>query len=123
MERTTDGFRIAEEDFKIRGSGNIFGTEQSGLPPLRFASLETDYELLTLARNDASRLVKEDPTLAPWPGLREKMQSGGKSRRLAGDRLVVAPRKAVAGPITSQPPLCSCISLCSLRSFVANGLI
>ena len=51
MEETTDGFRIAEEDFKIRGPGNIFGTEQSGLPPLRFASLETDYELLTLARN------------------------------------------------------------------------
>jgi ATP-dependent DNA helicase RecG len=77
MEETTDGFRIAEEDFKIRGPGNIFGTEQSGLPPLRFASLETDYELLTLARNDAGRFIKEDPTLAPWPGLREKMQSGG----------------------------------------------
>jgi ATP-dependent DNA helicase RecG len=77
MEETTDGFRIAEEDFKIRGPGNIFGTEQSGLPPLRFASLETDYELLTLARNDAARLLKEDPTLSPWPGLREKMQEGG----------------------------------------------
>lgn len=77
MEETTDGFRIAEEDFKIRGPGNIFGTEQSGLPPLRFASLETDYELLTLARNDAGRLIKDDPTLAPWPGLREKMQAGG----------------------------------------------
>jgi ATP-dependent DNA helicase RecG len=77
MEETTDGFRIAEEDFKIRGPGNIFGTEQSGLPPLRFASLETDYELLTLARNDAARFIKEDPTLASWPGLREKMQAGG----------------------------------------------
>jgi ATP-dependent DNA helicase RecG len=77
MEETTDGFRIAEEDFKIRGPGNIFGTEQSGLPPLRFASLETDYELLILARNDAGRFIKNDPTLAPWPGLREKMQAGG----------------------------------------------
>jgi len=77
MEETTDGFRIAEEDFKIRGPGNIFGTEQSGLPPLRFASLETDYELLTLARNDAGRFIKEDPSLAKWPGLRAKMQSGG----------------------------------------------
>jgi len=77
MEETTDGFRIAEEDFKIRGPGNIFGTEQSGLPPLRFASLETDYELLTLARNDAARFLKEDPTLARWPGLREKMEAGG----------------------------------------------
>jgi ATP-dependent DNA helicase RecG len=77
MEETCDGFRIAEEDFKIRGPGNIFGTEQSGLPPLCFASLETDYELLKLARTDAARFIKEDPTLAPWPGLREKMQSGG----------------------------------------------
>ena len=77
MEETTDGFRIAEEDFKIRGPGNIFGTEQSGLPPLRFASLEHDYELLTRARNDAARFIKEDPTLASWPGLREKMQAGG----------------------------------------------
>jgi len=77
MEETTDGFRIAEEDFKIRGPGNIFGTEQSGLPPLRFASLEHDYELLTRARNDASRFIKEDPALGSWPGLREKMQSGG----------------------------------------------
>jgi ATP-dependent DNA helicase RecG len=77
MEETTDGFRIAEEDFKIRGPGNIFGTEQSGLPPLRFASLEHDFELLTKARTDAARFIKEDPTLASWPGLREKMQAGG----------------------------------------------
>jgi ATP-dependent DNA helicase RecG len=79
MEETTDGFRIAEEDFKIRGPGNIFGTEQSGLPPLRFASLETDYELLTIARTDAARFLKEDSTLAKWPGLRAKMESGGIS--------------------------------------------
>jgi len=79
MEETTDGFRIAEEDFKIRGPGNIFGTEQSGLPPLRFASLEHDYELLTRARNDAGRFIREDPTLSQWPGLREKMQTGGAS--------------------------------------------
>ena len=76
MEETNDGFRIAEEDFKIRGPGNIFGTEQSGLPPLRFASLERDYDLLTKARNDAARFIKEDPTLAKWPGLLQKMQSG-----------------------------------------------
>jgi ATP-dependent DNA helicase RecG len=77
MEETTDGFRIAEEDFKIRGPGNIFGTEQSGLPPLRFASLDTDYDLLKMARTDAARLIKEDPTLERWPGLREKMTAGG----------------------------------------------
>ena len=77
MEETTDGFRIAEEDFKIRGPGNIFGTEQSGMPPLRFASLESDYELLVRARNDATALTRSDPTLALWPGLKEKMLAGG----------------------------------------------
>jgi ATP-dependent DNA helicase RecG len=79
MEETCDGFRIAEEDFKIRGPGNIFGTEQSGLPPLRFASLESDYELLVRARGDAGKLIREDPALARWPLLREKMQAGGVS--------------------------------------------
>jgi hypothetical protein len=47
------------------------------LPPLRFASLETDYDLLKMARTDAGRLIKEDPALTPWPGLREKMAAGG----------------------------------------------
>jgi ATP-dependent DNA helicase RecG len=79
MEETNDGFRIAEEDFMIRGPGNIFGTEQSGLPPLLFASLDTDFDLLTTARKDAERFVREDPTLAQWPGLRDKMHAGGTS--------------------------------------------
>jgi ATP-dependent DNA helicase RecG len=79
MEETTDGFRIAEEDFMIRGPGNMFGTEQSGLPPLRFASLQTDFDLLNQARADAERLVRDDPSLARWPGLLEKMHSGGVS--------------------------------------------
>jgi ATP-dependent DNA helicase RecG len=73
MEETSDGFRIAEEDFKIRGPGNIFGTEQSGLPPLRFASLERDFNLLSDARLGADRLFKDNPALAAWPELREKM--------------------------------------------------
>jgi len=79
MEDTTDGFRIAEEDFKIRGPGNIFGTEQSGLPPLRFASLESDFDLLAIARRDAEQFLRDDPTLARWPGLRERMHAGGVS--------------------------------------------
>ena len=79
MEETTDGFRIAEEDFKIRGPGNMFGTEQSGLPPLLFASLDTDFDLLIIARKDAERFVREDPTLAKWPGLRDKIHAGGVS--------------------------------------------
>ena len=77
MEETCDGFRIAEADFDIRGPGNIFGTEQSGLPPLHFAKLQSDGKLLEQAREQATRIIKEDPSLAPWPGLREKMQAGG----------------------------------------------
>ena len=77
MEETGDGFRIAEEDFKIRGPGNMFGTEQSGLPPLRFAHLESDFDLLVRARNDANRLIEKDPTLAAFPGLLEKMAGDG----------------------------------------------
>jgi ATP-dependent DNA helicase RecG len=76
MEETSDGFKIAEADFDIRGPGNIFGTEQSGLPPLRFAKLNRDGGLLERARDQAARFVKDDPTLAPWPGLRERMQAG-----------------------------------------------
>jgi ATP-dependent DNA helicase RecG len=79
MEETGDGFRIAEEDFRIRGPGTIFGTEQSGLPPLRFADLGTDFDLLSQAREDAKRFTEKDATLAAWPGLLEKMRSGGVS--------------------------------------------
>jgi ATP-dependent DNA helicase RecG len=77
MEETCDGFRIAEEDLRIRGSGNIFGTEQSGLPPLLFADLDTDFDLLVRARADAARIFEKDPTLSEYPGLREKMAAGG----------------------------------------------
>ena len=77
MEETSDGFLIAEEDFRIRGPGNMFGTEQSGLPPLRFADLETDFDLLVRARADAAQLLEKDPALAAWPALREKMAAGG----------------------------------------------
>ena len=83
MEETTDGFRIAEEDFKIRGPGNIFGTEQSGLPPLRFASLETDYELLTVARTAAAPLPEGRSN--PCPVARPSWQNAGWRRLLCLD--------------------------------------
>jgi ATP-dependent DNA helicase RecG len=64
MTRTTDGFVIAEEDLRIRGPGEFFGTRQHGLPALRVANLSTDLELLQLARRDAFALVERDPRLA-----------------------------------------------------------
>ncbi|TFG63888.1 MAG: ATP-dependent DNA helicase RecG [Gemmatimonadales bacterium] len=61
---TTDGFRIAIEDLRLRGQGDFFGAEQHGVPGLRFADLSTDGELLENARSAARRLVAEDPELA-----------------------------------------------------------
>jgi ATP-dependent DNA helicase RecG len=63
MEETTDGFRLAEADLKMRGPGEFFGTRQSGLPDLRVASL-LDTRLIELARSEATRLLEEDPDLA-----------------------------------------------------------
>jgi ATP-dependent DNA helicase RecG len=63
MERTSDGFKIAEEDLRIRGPGEFFGTRQSGLPPLRVADPIRDIALLEEARREAFRIVGEDPSL------------------------------------------------------------
>jgi ATP-dependent DNA helicase RecG len=60
---TTDGFEIAEADLLIRGMGQIIGTQQSGLPPLRVARIPDDMELLQMARRDARDLVQADPKL------------------------------------------------------------
>jgi len=62
IEKTRDGFLLAEEDLKIRGPGEFFGTRQSGLPDLRMARL-SDVALLELAREEALRLVQDDPGL------------------------------------------------------------
>ena len=62
MENTTDGFRIAEEDLRLRGPGEFFGTRQTGLPELRMARLE-DWALLQAAREDAGELLSHDPDL------------------------------------------------------------
>jgi ATP-dependent DNA helicase RecG len=62
MEETRDGFALAEEDLRIRGPGEFFGTRQSGLPDLRMARL-SDADILELARREAVRLFSEDPYL------------------------------------------------------------
>lgn len=61
---TEDGFRLAEEDMKMRGPGNLEGTQQSGLPiSLNIASLARDGQLLALARDYARKILQDDPTL------------------------------------------------------------
>jgi ATP-dependent DNA helicase RecG len=63
MERTPDGFKIAEEDLRLRGPGEFFGTRQTGLPELRMARLE-DWALLQAAREDARAVLTDDPSLS-----------------------------------------------------------
>jgi ATP-dependent DNA helicase RecG len=62
MERTNDGFEIAEEDLRIRGPGDLLSTRQHGLPDLRLADLVEDYELMLQAREDARVAVAEGLT-------------------------------------------------------------
>jgi len=60
---TADGFKIAEEDLRMRGPGQFFGTAQHGLPELKLADLVEDYQLLVQARMDAQDLLYRDPDL------------------------------------------------------------
>jgi len=71
VKGSTDGFAIAEEDLALRGAGNLLGTRQSGLPPLRVATLfdPRHLELAGQARELAQRLVAEDPGLTRRPDL------------------------------------------------------
>jgi ATP-dependent DNA helicase RecG len=73
MVETQDGFRIAEEDLKIRGPGDFLGTRQSGLPELRVANLLRDYKILQVARQEAFRWIERDPHLTLYPPLRETL--------------------------------------------------
>jgi ATP-dependent DNA helicase RecG len=63
MEKTNDGFIIAEEDLSIRGPGEFMGTRQSGLPDFRVANIIRDVKILAAARTDALSLVGSDPHL------------------------------------------------------------
>ena len=63
MERTSDGFALAEADLQLRGPGDLFGTAQSGVAGLRVASL-LDAPLIDAARKEAQLLLEEDPELA-----------------------------------------------------------
>jgi ATP-dependent DNA helicase RecG len=69
MRDTEDGFRIAEEDLKLRGEGELLGTRQSGTPGFRIASLEAHADLLEIARKDAAYLMERDPELLSERGI------------------------------------------------------
>jgi ATP-dependent DNA helicase RecG len=63
MRETEDGFRIAEEDLKLRGEGDVLGTRQSGMPGFRVARIEFHARLLQTARDDAALIMARDPQL------------------------------------------------------------
>jgi ATP-dependent DNA helicase RecG len=63
IRETTDGFRIAEEDLKLRGEGDVLGVRQSGLPGYRIARPEVHGQLIAQARDEALRIMKDDPKL------------------------------------------------------------
>ncbi|RZP18339.1 MAG: ATP-dependent DNA helicase RecG [Flavobacteriales bacterium] len=63
MVKTSDGFEIAEVDLKLRGPGDLMGTQQSGILNLRIADIVKDHEILKFARSTASEILKKDPSL------------------------------------------------------------
>jgi ATP-dependent DNA helicase RecG len=63
IRETTDGFRIAEEDLKLRGEGDVLGIRQSGLPGYRIARSDVHGQLITQARDEALRIMKDNPKL------------------------------------------------------------
>jgi ATP-dependent DNA helicase RecG len=63
IRETTDGFRIAEEDLKLRGEGDVLGVRQSGLPGYRIARTDVHGQLITQARDEALRIMKDNPRL------------------------------------------------------------
>jgi ATP-dependent DNA helicase RecG len=82
MEKTTDGFKIAEEDLTLRGPGEFFGIRQSGLPDFRVAHIIRDTPVLIEARKEAFRLIQEDPELVhpSHAGVRDTLTKRWKGR-------------------------------------------
>jgi len=93
MEGTADGFRIAEEDLRIRGPGDFAGVRQSGIPDLVFADLVRDASILRVAREIAGEVHRDDPALSSpdhlgirrFLELRTAARDGGRSDPLSRD--------------------------------------
>jgi len=86
MEKTTDGFKIAEYDLEIRGPGEFMGAKQSGLPGFKMANLVRDFEILKQARDAAFELLAQDPKLSKIENklIREELLKSYGPSALAG---------------------------------------
>ncbi|MFN8115483.1 MAG: ATP-dependent DNA helicase RecG [Bacteroidia bacterium] len=82
MVRTNDGFEISEVDLKLRGPGDLDGTQQSGVMDLKIADLAQDGQILSLARSSAQAILNEDPDLSSTENqlLIHQLQYQGKTR-------------------------------------------
>lgn len=78
--QTNDGFKIAEEDLKLRGPGEFLGTKQSGYLEFRKADIVRDYQILLWAREDAFKLIESDPELKNYPILKEELMRRWEER-------------------------------------------
>ena len=74
MLRSTDGFRIAQEDLDIRGPGEFLGTRQAGMPDLKVANIIRDVKILETAKTEAFGLMETDPGLEEFPSLRKRVE-------------------------------------------------
>ena len=75
LVKESDGFRISEEDLKLRGPGDFFGSRQHGLPTLHIADLAASLDVLKEAQEEAARLLAADPALEKHPALRQRVES------------------------------------------------
>ncbi|MGB9710470.1 MAG: ATP-dependent DNA helicase RecG [Thermodesulfovibrio sp.] len=76
----SDGFKIAEEDMKIRGPGELFGVKQSGMPDLKVADLIKDQSLLEVARKEAEIILRESLNLSSYPKIRALLEEFWKDK-------------------------------------------
>ncbi len=83
LERTSDGFELAEIDLRLRGEGSLFDTRQSGLPDLRMAKLVRDHHWVVETRRDARELVEADEDLRAHPTLAAEVRRRYGEQRMA----------------------------------------
>lgn len=87
MVHTNDGFEIAETDLKLRGPGDIAGTQQSGILDLKLADLSTDQALLQEARNSVIEIFKQDPTLSKPAHILLRQFLAPKNKGISWDKI------------------------------------